>query len=381
MAHNSTWIGYNDTISMDISIDGQGLPETLTLMTAVLREDSIFSVPLLDLLLVDTTESLNVSTVKIKDGTLIDFSISYNNNTINSRQFKIAKIIPIKMRKQVIYKISCYFNSYLLYHNKSWFFTGTSTDAIVNIIENDIQKDVEVFTNFDDSSVNTFKKYKNESFARYLRKTLLPSFKQKNSNHYFLYYHDGFSCQVMDASLLMQDFIDAPTNYVNSTNFSLSAKNIIRYELKVSNFSDSMDKSAYGAKFYQYDIDSGEYILVSNSKTNVVGNPNIDQNIKDEKILLSGTYQGNHVLDYTESYLNNIRSEGLYNIKLTVQLNFDCGVNGLEIIPFKYADGTIIPFILVGKSTVFRNNSYEQHLSLITNTINSDTITSLFNFS
>lgn len=375
----NTWIGANGNVTMEISINGFGLPKTMTIHTAVIVEDAQFAVPMLNLILIDTTDSMYLSDTKIKDGSIIDFSLSYADHNVTTRKFRVAKVIPHKQRRQITYKVFCYFDSYMLYHNRTWFFGGSCLDAMQDILDNDYQK-VELFENFDDSSYNTFVKYNNESYAHYLRRVLLPTFKQKNLANYFLYYHDGYTCQVMDVSTVMGEFISDPNEEINTTNYVLTPSNMIRHKMSMGNFSTTMDTGTYGAKLYQYDIDNAGYVMSSQAQTNMVANPNFDQSFKDEKILMAGMSQGNHNLDYTNALINNMRSSGLYNIHLEVELNYDCGVNGLEVIPLRLDRDSLVPFILTGKSTIFRNNAYAQHLSLRTNTVDSETVSSLFNF-
>lgn len=354
---------------IDIDIDGKDLPPTVSLFTAVIREFYEYAVPTLNLGLVDSTNSLESADIILKDQTKINMCIYMPGKPMKKLPFRITSIKPQVVRSQSIYYISAIFDSYLVTTNTTpWNFTGTISDAWNDIISKDTNP-VELFIDNTSTTVNSYTKLKNETFAKYIRRVLIPSTTNSDNTSYFCYYHDGYNCYIKDSNLLMGSTEESIEE--NPSNFKLTNDIIIRWQYWSDSFSNNLQNSSYNGNFWQFNVNTGQYETATKASSNVLYNVNAGLNIvPDDRIVVAGSNMGNHPQTYLQSIQNNLRNSGLYNIKVLVQLNFDTFTTGLTKINFEYSDNKVIPFIIVGKSTIFRNGGYEQHLLLETNNIN-----------
>lgn len=354
---------------IDIDIDGEDLPPTVSIFTAVIREFYEYAVPTLNLGLVDSTNSLEAAGILLKDQTRINISIYMPGKPMKKLPFKIVSIKPQVVSTQSIHYISAALDSYLITTNTSpWSFTGTIEDAWLDILGNDLT-DVELFIDDTSSSTNTYTKLKNETFAKYIRRVLLPSTTNDSNTSYFCYYHDGYNCYIKDSNLLMSSTEDSEEE--NPSNFKLIRDVIIRWKYWSNSFTSNLQNSSYNGNFWQFNVNTGDYEVVNKATSNVLYNVNAALGeVPDDRVVVAGSNVGNHPESYLQSIQNNIRNSGIYNVKILVQINFDSFTSGLTKINFEYADNKVIPFIIIGKSTIFRNGGYEQHLLLETNNIN-----------
>ena len=357
-----------------IQIDGNDLPETISINSAVIRENYEWAVPSLDLVIIDSTNSINLSTIQIKDGSIISIAIYMPGKPKEPRSFLVTSIKPQVIHSQSVYYVSAIFNSYLITTTMdTWSFTGTVSDAWQNIITNDKQASVKLQTDLTNTNSSSFLKYKNETFAKYIRRVLLPMTSSQDGTSYYCYYHDGYNCYLQDANKYM-----ATNNTPNPSNFTLVPNLIIRWKFWSDSFLNNQNTSSYNSNMWQYNVDEGDYVQLNKSTSNVLYNINLNQTeFLDNRTLITGSNMGNHTPDYLQSSLNNLRNSGIYHNKLLVQINFDSFTTGLQVINFKYKNNLVIPFLIVGKSTIFRNSSYEEHILLTTNNIDT-TPTKLF---
>jgi hypothetical protein len=346
----------------------------------VIRTDTKYAIPMLDFILIDSNNCMANANIMMTKGSDVLANIFADPAAITTTAmlYTISNIVTQRVgSNMVIYKVMCYFKSNMILHGQVFNFVGPTTQAIKQIVTNDIQGSSITFnTNVlsADDVTAQYLKIQTDSYAKFLRKTLLPSLQLTDSTSYFLYYHDGLTVEVYDVNALMANYNQiADPNQVNSAGFSLSSKNIVRQQIMLGDVNKSLENNSYGATIYQYNIDTGQYS--SSNKSNYVANGLLStnlsyQNLQDNQVIVAGTDVGNHVPNYYGSYLNNKRVEGLYDVQIAVQILSPSNLTGLSIVPYFSSPTVSIPFVLLGKSIIFRNNQYEENLFLGTNSNN-----------
>jgi hypothetical protein len=363
-----------------LQISGQSIPYGTTIQSMVIRTDTKYAIPMLDFILIDSNNCMANANIMMTKGSDVLANIFADPAAITTTAmlYTISNIVTQRVgSNMVIYKVMCYFKSNMILHGQVFNFVGPTTQAIKQIVTNDIQGSSITFnTNVlsADDVTAQYLKIQTDSYAKFLRKTLLPSLQLTDSTSYFLYYHDGLTVEVYDVNALMANYNQiADPNQVNSAGFSLSSKNIVRQQIMLGDVNKSLENNSYGATIYQYNIDTGQYS--SSNKSNYVANGLLStnlsyQNLQDNQVIVAGTDVGNHVPNYYGSYLNNKRVEGLYDVQIAVQILSPSNLTGLSIVPYFSSPTVSIPFVLLGKSIIFRNNQYEENLFLGTNSNN-----------
>lgn len=380
----------------------QELPNTVSIHSIFLREYTFWAVPMLDFTIIDPANVLtNSANHNLSKGAKVRTSISYLKeksfldsflpdkktvtyiDTSKDLTFTIASIRPRQVNSSVtVYQVSCFLDSNLLFSKDTWSYTGKMSNSIMDMINPSYPRmiiDQDVIPNFitnidpnNDKAVR-FTKPNNMTYARFLRKTLLPSLVGSDGKSHFMYYHSGHSVILYDMNLVMDEYL-ALADVDTSSYFVLDETKIIRSSVAVGSFSDEQKNATNGGTAYQYDIDVGEWTSTDVSRSSTSQYTVKNDNISDNRAMSAGVATGNHSNGYLSSQLSATRSQGLYNHIITVEVNFITPVNGLDILIYKTKSGEMIPYVVIGKSTIFRNNMIEQHLRLATNskpTINS----------
>lgn len=363
-----------DAAVVRFEVDGNVLPMGCGIFSAVIREDVLYTVPMLDVIICDTIGAIGQQ-IKLLDGTKIVCSISYNSkDVLTPLTFKVANIKPSKIGVQTYYLISAYFLSDLLQPKSVWSFSGNLGAAFQNIIETDVNvQPVNFVTNYINENKydnNTLRKLATQSFARYIRSVLLPCMTQRDVS-YWAYYHNGYECRLMDLLKLLSTY-----EYKNDAP-ALMPSTFLQWSLSSPSFTKNVTNSSYGGSSWQYDAETGEW----NEKADAVGyakyNTNIDSTVKNKQVNVASSSTGNHPIDYLASVNQNTKNNGAFNIELIVQINYATNFQGLDIVPVFYEKGKYIPFVLAGKSIIMRNGMYEEQLKLIANQIDQSILSTL----
>jgi hypothetical protein len=355
-----------------ITIDSIPLPPQIAIYSAVIREDTLYAVPTLDLVLADPANIIG-SAIKLLDGTLITCSI-FSTDEVSPLTFKVASVNPSKRGTTSFYTINAYYKSDLLFPKDAWTFTGNASDALQNIISLDINANsVKYMTNFVSTSElnkSNYKKYANESFAGYFRRVLFPSM-PLNAVSYFAYYHSGFTVKLMNLLALLQNYTQTDTSPV------LTANSYMQWVLNSNSMHSNLQNTSYGGAIYQFNIHDGTWQKNNEAKGYAKYNINQDSTIVNKQVNIVGSSVGNHPAGYLSGMSQNIKNKGAFNVELTVQLNYQTNFQGLQVIPLYYDKSKYIPLIVGGKSIIMRNGMYEEQIKFIANQIDQSILSTL----
>lgn len=372
------------------------IPDTVSIHSIYIREYTYWAVPMLDFILIDMAGILTNSKVynfskgakvttsvaTLKEKSFWDKLVSSGSSTTVETDdktklvFRVASIRPQQINSlSNVYQVSCFLESNLLLSKDTWSYTGKMSNSIYDMINPSAPRDAldssiipSYITNIDPAKdfMVRFTKPQNMTYARFLRTQVLPSLKEKDGKSYFLYYHSGQNVFLYNVNLLMDEYL-ALADTDTSSYFVLDKTKVIRTVVELGSYSKEQKSGSNGATVYQYDPDTGEYITTSAGTQTTVDHSVQDTTLTDDRVMFAGVSAGNHPQDFINSSLTSLRTSGLYNHIITVELNYIAPVNGLDIVLFKNNAGAVTPYVVIGKSTIWRNNVLEQHLRLATN--------------
>lgn len=367
---------------LDLKIDGREVPGGVSITDFVLREFTLYAVPMLDLVFLDALDSLNYQNCTIKDGTIINVIMTYykgkDEEYVRTMDFRVCKItptIPITGKistsvSNITYHLSCLLNSNLVLRDTNFSYIGTYQNCFEKIFNADTP-DATLITDFTDEYVHTFLKPKTESFARYLKKLVL-SISNGDSRSYYGYFHDGNNVYILDLLAILRGNGDVD----DYSSFTITEDNFLKMEVYVDSYTQARRNGSYGCTVHQYDFDTGSPISSSSANTYIASNQcTIDTKTKEDAAILASGNMGNHTKNYVENYLNNIRNYGIFSFKAWFRFSFPTKTLGLQCVKLKYKNSEPIPFLVMGRETRLKNNHYTEDLLLYSNTMNTDIAT------
>lgn len=359
--------------NVELSIGGYVLPFGVGIFCAVIREDCLYAVPTLDFIISDANGVIGTS-IKILDGTILKCAIYRGDSAVDALTFKVASIKPSKIGTMTYYNVSAYFQSDLIMPKNVWNFTGNAAAAFANIIASDgSATPVKFLTNFtttEQLNTSNFKKLATESFAKYIRRMLLPSMPVNNVS-YWLYYHNGYNCLLINLITLLQNF-----KYKDG-DFAFTPSNFMQWSINSESFHKNVSNSSYGGEVWQYDAEAGAYSVVAQAKGFANYNVNKDTTVSNKQVNMVASSTGNHPIDYLPSISQNMKNKGVFNVEMLVQVNYQTNLQGLQVVPIFYDKAKYIPFIVAGKSIIMRNGMYEEQLKLISNEIDQSILSAM----
>ena len=374
MASNTVSITSSTQPMVILEIDGKILPIGAGIFSAVIRTDMAYTLPMLDIVITDTIGVIGAQ-IKLLDGTIIKCSIAPSgDSTTTPLTFKAASIVPSKMGAVTYYHVSACMMSDLLQPKSTWVYNGSISGAFENIITNDTTaQPVPFSTNYVSTQYldeSQFKKLATESFARYIRRVLLPCMTVTGVS-YWAYYHSGYNCKVMDVLQLLANY-----QYQDGMP-AMTPSNFLQWSLNSDSFHKNVSNASYGGSVWQYDAENGEWVVSAKAEGYAKYNVNKDSTVQNAQVLTVSSSTGNHPTEYLPSITQNVKNHGVFNVELMVQVNYATGAEGLSILPVFYDKGKYIPFVVAGKSVIMRNGIYEEQLKLIANQIDQSVLSSL----
>lgn len=367
---------------LELLMNGNDLPKGVSIMNFILREFTLYTVPMLDISLLDISNSLKSTTdpgSTLVDGTLLNVTMTFNKDQdsefVRKMDFRVCKVSPLIMVSNsaapttIHYHLSCVLNTNLLMSNVAFSYTGNVQGCLEKIFYNDIS-DITLITDFDDSIVHNFKKLKTESFARYI-KQLTMAISNPDNSAYYAYFHDGENVSVLDILAILKGYGDTE----DYSTFVISEKNFIKMQPVLDSYTRAKKSGSYGCTAHQFDYNTGTMLSQSSATSQVVKSCTIDIKTVDNPSIVMPGSMGNHTNEYIKNYVNNLRNYGLFSFKAWFRFIYPTQTNGLQCVEVKYKDGEPIPFIVMGREIRLKNGAYVEDLLVYSNTMNQDLAT------
>jgi hypothetical protein len=363
----------------DIKIDNNRLePGKVQLVSIIVRSHIQYSVPVLELKLIDTSNFF--ADKSIVDSSTIEVMLSNRaEDNSNWAKFKVFKVTPSPSMNNggKNYSISAYFGvtSDYLFEKTNEVFNGTSTAIMSKIAEKfSLTLEADIATDKDSWRCS------NKTLAEFVKQSVLPAGNVSNSSGMVaginpwnskLYYKD------------IANLITKKPKY-KLTNIPSEGYDFVFVEYKYSSSSGLLNKQAggYGLETKFFDIESGVHTTFSGVDVKKVSkNININKDMigtLTNKVLPSLDI-GNVSAKFQKSLGQNKRILGTFSVSLDILLRNFTDIGLFDILSIDIADtqGTksIEPtmsgsYIVIGKASVVVNGEYAEKICMTRNTSN-----------